>query len=207
MTKTNFKNAIGGMLTISQANGIYATQSQANSNTTEINNLKNTVVSGKTSVANAINGKLGSTLSNQTSFADMAHYIDTIKMFSLDNLSLAGGFAATPSGVGITHVIFKIMSNYEGGERDEGNTTLEFTNNVAPNTCKITTIWLTHKGKRSKSSSTQTIRQTGTVTANFSFGSMDGDEASMIAIAVFDNPIYDVKSSVTGNEYNFICMP
>ena len=207
VTKTNFNNAIGGMLTISQANGIYATQTQANSNTTEINNLKNTVVSGKTSVANAINGKLGTTLSNQTSFTDMAHYINTIKMFSLDNLYLAGGFAATPSGVGITHVIFKIMSNYEGGERDEGNTTLEFTNNVAPNTCKITTIWLTHKGKRSKSSSTQTIRQTGTVTANFSFGSMDGDEASMIAIAVFDNPIYDVKSSVTGNEYNFICMP
>ena len=44
----------------------------------EINNLKNTVVDGKTSVANAINGKLGTTLSNQTSFADMAYYINSI---------------------------------------------------------------------------------------------------------------------------------
>lgn len=49
-----------------------------NNHTTEIDNLKNTVVSGKTSVANAINGKLGTTLSNQTSFADMAYYINTI---------------------------------------------------------------------------------------------------------------------------------
>lgn len=44
----------------------------------EIENLKNTVVDGKTSVANAINDKLGTTLSNQTSFADMATYINSI---------------------------------------------------------------------------------------------------------------------------------
>ena len=46
--------------------------------TYEINNLKSTVVSGKQSVANAINGKLGTALSNQTSFEDMAYYINSI---------------------------------------------------------------------------------------------------------------------------------
>ena len=207
VTKTNFNNAIGGMLTISQANGTYATKTQADSNTTEINNLKNTVVSGKTSVANAINGKLGTTLSNQTSFTDMAHYINTIKMFSLDNLYVGGCYAPTPSGVGITHVIFKTISNSKGGSRSEGDTEVEFTNNVAGNTCRITKIWTTHDGKRSKSSSTKTINQTGTVTTSLSYGSMDGDEASMICVAIFNNPVYNFKSLETGDEYNFICIP
>ena len=59
----------------------------------EINNLKNTVVSGKTSVANAINGKLGTTLSNQTSFADMAYYINTIpSMGSVGSLPSSSKF-------------------------------------------------------------------------------------------------------------------
>lgn len=44
----------------------------------EINNLKSTVVSGKTSVANAINGKLGTTLSNQNTFAEYANAISSI---------------------------------------------------------------------------------------------------------------------------------
>lgn len=55
------------------ANGSYAVNA-------EIANLKSTVVSGKTSVANAINGKLGTSLSNQTSFADMAYYINTMEL-------------------------------------------------------------------------------------------------------------------------------
>lgn len=41
----------------------------------EITGLKSTVVDGKQSVANAINGHLGTTLSNQTPFADLAYYI------------------------------------------------------------------------------------------------------------------------------------
>lgn len=52
----------------------------------EINNLKSTVVSGKTSVANAINDKLGTTLSNQTSFEDMAYYIGRI--VSINNVAV-----------------------------------------------------------------------------------------------------------------------
>ena len=44
----------------------------------EISGLKSTVVDGKQSVANAINGKLGTSLSNQTSFSDMAYYINNI---------------------------------------------------------------------------------------------------------------------------------
>lgn len=44
----------------------------------ELDSLKSTVVSGKQSVANAINGKCGTTLSNQTPFADMAYYINSI---------------------------------------------------------------------------------------------------------------------------------
>ena len=207
VTKTNFNNALGGMLTISQANGTYAKKTQADSNTTEINNLKSTVVSGKTSVANAINGKLGTTLSNQTSFADMAYYINTIKMFSLDNLYVGGCYAPTPSGVGITHVIFKTISNSKGGSRSEGDTEVEFTNNVAGNTCRITKIWTTHDGKRIKSNSTKTINKTGIVSTSFSYGSMDGDEASMICVAIFNNPVYNFKSVETGNEYNFICIP
>ena len=52
----------------------------------EINNLKSTVVNGKTSVANAINDKLGTALSNQTSFADLAYYIGRI--VSINSISL-----------------------------------------------------------------------------------------------------------------------
>lgn len=52
---------------------------------TEVDGLKSTVVSGKTSVANAINGKLGTSLSNQTSFADMAYYINQILGFDSIN--------------------------------------------------------------------------------------------------------------------------
>lgn len=48
----------------------------------EVDSLKSSVVSGKTSVANAINGKLGTSLSNQTSFADMAYYISLLFSFS-----------------------------------------------------------------------------------------------------------------------------
>lgn len=51
----------------------------------EITSLKSTVVSGKTSVANAINGKLGTSLSNQTSFEDMAYYIN--QLFSLSGMA------------------------------------------------------------------------------------------------------------------------
>ena len=41
----------------------------------EIDNLKTIAVDGKTSVANAINGHLGTKLSNQTTFADLTNYI------------------------------------------------------------------------------------------------------------------------------------
>lgn len=43
--------------------------------TQEILDLKQSVADGKTSVANAINDKLGTKLSNQTPFADLANYI------------------------------------------------------------------------------------------------------------------------------------
>ena len=65
----------------------------------EIANLKSTVVSGKTSVANAINGKLGTSLSNQTSFADMAYYIGTMaKQLSVSNMKDLGSDTDTISG-------------------------------------------------------------------------------------------------------------
>ena len=67
----NASTSTAGVMTTAQVTTL-------NTHTTEIDNLKNTVVDGKTSVANAINGKLGTTLSNQTSFADMAYYINTI---------------------------------------------------------------------------------------------------------------------------------
>ena len=59
----------------------------------ELQSLKTTSVNGKTSVANAINGKLGTTLSNQTSFADMAYYINTIpSMGSVGSLPSSSKF-------------------------------------------------------------------------------------------------------------------
>lgn len=65
----------------------------------EITNLKSTVVSGKTSVANAINGKLGTSLSNQTSFADMAYYIGTMaKQLSVSNMKDLGSDTDIISG-------------------------------------------------------------------------------------------------------------
>lgn len=91
--------------------------------TYEINNLKSTVVSGKQSVANAINGKLGTSLSNQTSFADMAYYINAMNTFKsinyvtfvkalpelikfgmtpdLSNYSLSGNASHTPTYSGV----------------------------------------------------------------------------------------------------------
>ena len=204
VTKTNFNNAIGGMLTISQANGTYATQIQANSNTTEINNLKSTVVSGKTSVANAINGKLGTTLSNQTSFADMAYYIGTIPILSIENLYVGGSYLSTPSGVGIKYVIFNTISKSTASSHDSGYVTAEFTNN-AQNAYRIVVIKGNHNGTRNVTTlNPKTITKTGTVTANLSFPEASSDVGTMITIAIFDNPIYDVKA-LTGNA--FICIP
>ena len=53
---------------------------------TGLQSLKSSVVNGKQSVANAINSKLGTSLSNQTSFGDMAYYINSIPMFKQENL-------------------------------------------------------------------------------------------------------------------------
>ena len=67
---------------------------------TEIDDLKSTVVNGKTSVANAINDKLGTTLSNQTSFADMAYYINSMPMITLTDVTYQGG--SRPKDIQIT---------------------------------------------------------------------------------------------------------
>lgn len=60
----------------------------------EISNLKSTVVSGKQSVANAINGILGTSLSNQTTFDDMAYYINSMSFLSFTG-DLIFGLGAT----------------------------------------------------------------------------------------------------------------
>ena len=67
---------------------------------TEIDDLKSTVVNGKTSVANAINDKLGTTLSNQTTFADMAYYINSMPMITSTDVTYQGG--SRPKDIQIT---------------------------------------------------------------------------------------------------------
>ena len=57
------------------ANGGDADTVQTRDVCKEIDDLKDIAVDWKTSVANAINGHLGTTLSNQTPFADLASYI------------------------------------------------------------------------------------------------------------------------------------
>lgn len=86
----------------------------------EVDSLKSTVVSGKQSVANAINGKLGTSLSNQTSFADMAHYIN--QLFGITSKSLVDLFNVSGSykyqynnGLPVTktcqHIFFSSQGN------------------------------------------------------------------------------------------------
>ena len=173
----------------------------------EINNLKNTVVDGKTSVANAINGKLGTTLSNQTSFADMAYYINTIKPFSFENLYGIGGYTSTPSGVAITYVIFKVDSNTLASSSGNGHISIQFTNN-APNTYRVVTVRTYRNGTRNVSTgSIVNENLVGSITSDLRFPSMDSDVASMVCVAVYDKPIYDVKTVEYGNGYDLICIP
>ena len=68
------KNTVENLLTSSSTTNALSAY-QGNILNQAIESLKSTVVNGKTSVANAINGHLGTTLSNQTSFDDFAYYI------------------------------------------------------------------------------------------------------------------------------------
>lgn len=74
----------------SETRGLYYTDyvdvSHSMNITQEILNLKSTSVNGKQTVANAINGVLGTSLSSSTSYDDMAYYISTMGGSS-------GGFA------------------------------------------------------------------------------------------------------------------
>ena len=193
----NASTSTSGVMTTTQVTTL-------NNHATEINNLKSTVVSGKTSVANAINGKLGTTLSNQTSFADMAYYIGTIPILSIENLYVGGSYLSTPSGVGIKYVIFNTISKSPASSHSDGYVTAEFTNN-AQNAYRRVIIKGNHDGTRTVTTlNPKTINSTGTVTANLSFPEASSDVGTMITIAIFDNPIYDVKA-LTGDY--LICIP
>lgn len=74
--------------------------------------LKSTVVNGKTSVANAINDKLGTTLSNQTSFNDMATYIKNIDLsnYGLVYLGSTGDNFNTSISVSTLKDVFSTVS-------------------------------------------------------------------------------------------------
>ena len=71
----------------------------------EITGLKSTVVDGKQSVANAINGHLGTTLSNQTPFADLAYYINTMVLMP----AIKSSFYANYPGAGIPVTLYNTV--------------------------------------------------------------------------------------------------
>ncbi|ADZ84439.1 phage tail-collar fiber domain-containing protein [Cellulosilyticum lentocellum] len=71
----------------------------------EITGLKSTVVDGKQSVANAINGHLGTTLSNQTPFADLAYYINTMVLMP----AIKSSFYANYPGSGVPVTLYNTV--------------------------------------------------------------------------------------------------
>ena len=78
----------------------------------EISSLKSTVVSGKQSVANAINGKLGTALSNQTPFDDMAYYISN-GLISSPTSATCGSFTLTFGNNFTTKNCYIVRSAYK----------------------------------------------------------------------------------------------
>ena len=78
----------------------------------ELDGLKSTVVNGKTSVANAINGKLGTSLSNQTPFDDMAYYISN-GLISSPTSATCGSFTLTFGNNFTTKSSYIVRSAYK----------------------------------------------------------------------------------------------
>ncbi|WP_410495822.1 hypothetical protein QTL86_19380 [Cellulosilyticum sp. ST5] len=78
----------------------------------ELDSLKSTVVSGKQSVANAINGKLGTALSNQTPFDDMAYYIAN-GLISSPTSATCGSFTLTFGNNFSTRSCYIVRSSYK----------------------------------------------------------------------------------------------
>lgn len=78
----------------------------------ELDSLKSTVVSGKQSVANAINGKLGTSLSNQTPFDDMAYYISN-GLISSPTSATCGSFTLTFGNNFSTRSCYIVRSSYK----------------------------------------------------------------------------------------------
>lgn len=79
---------------------------------TEVDSLKSTVINGKQSVANAINGKLGTALSNQTPFDDMAYYIAN-GLISSPTSATCGSFTLTFGNNFSTRSCYIVRSSYK----------------------------------------------------------------------------------------------
>ncbi len=88
-------------LATTTANGLMSAAQVTSLNTavTDIASLKTTSVNGKSTVATAINGVLGTSLTSATSYADMAYYIGTMaKKLSISSMSDLGATTNSFSG-------------------------------------------------------------------------------------------------------------